>query len=1696
MTNDTFALFAGAAEIGAGISRSADNTTVFLTTTLPLNATITVFATSDVTDPSGNALADFSSTFTTGSAIETSRPQIVTQRPTGPGIPADANITLFANEPLNESTVADALYVSQNGVLVEGAVTTSGAGTAIHFNPAANFTPGATIQVFMTGDAQDTFGNALFDYSGSFTVAPDTTTQAPTIVRSSPVFYSFGNPTNAVIDIEFSEPLNSATVVSANLFVMNAANQPVAGTLTLRNGDRVVRFTLAQGVSFAPNNYNYVYLTNGLRDLQNTQFVATNFYFYTGAGSDVTPPVVTSVAPPDGAADVGINATVRLHLNETVNPVTVAAGTLTLSSSLGPIPTSATFNTGNTIVTLVPQVPLPASTPLTLSVNGVEDTAGNLIPPQTVQFTTGASVDTIRPSVIGTNVTAYGVNNVPTNTVFQVTFDEPMDVATVLSQTATFLYDYGFGYRPGSGSMSSDGRTFTFVPDSLLAVNRQHSLNMSNGFDLAGNQQNGFGTFFVTTLASDTTPPVVSAVNPVSGSTNVPRNARVEVRFSEAVSELSLGNVRLLSNGGTPVSVTRTLSDSNRVVTLRPNGLLAANRNYTISVDGVRDTSNNAMAAPFTSTFRTGSLTDLVAPTLVATSPVYGDYGVGLNLVARLVFSEPIDPLSVSAENFRLGLVQGGDYLDAVVVLAADRRSVTLTPAAPLLPYSQYYLYLVNFTDVAGNVGGGATIYFYTGGGFDSTAPTVVAVTPPNGGTGLPVNTRVTAVMSEAIDLTSVSATSIQLTPAAAGTVALAADRVTLTFVPTANLAPSTAYSIQISGLRDASANTMAPATFGFTTSASATPDTTAPSIVSRSPANGAAGIGVTSALTFTTSERITASAVGPGSVPVYAVLTGVGTFQLAGVYTVDATGTVVTFTVTGAFPANATIQWYTNGNSSIRDMAGLLLPSQFAQFTTANTPDVTGPTVQTVSPTNGATGVGPYAVVTLTFSESVNPNTINNNTVALFAGPTELSTSISRSTDNRMAFLTTTLPANSTITVVATSGITDMSGNALGTFSSTFTTLPEYDISRPSVITQRPTGSGVSRNTPITLFLNQAVNPATVPSALFVSQNAVLVTGTVSVDGSNQAITFTPNAPFAAAASIEVWLTSAARDFAGNLVNPHYGSFVIENDPTTSAPALTRTNPVQYSFGNPTNTVIELEFSEPLNPATVTSANVFVRDALNQPVPGDLSRRNGDRVVRFTLAQGVSFAPNNYNYVYYLSGLLDLQGSAVVGSNFYFYTGDTGDTTSPSVSAIAPAAGTTGVGVNGSIRITFSEAINAATISPDTVTISAGAALGTTFAIGSGNTLLTVTPQRPLPPGTLITVTVNGVQDVSGNAVPFTTSSFTTGNAPDTTGPTTIAYSIAYGDPNVPVNSIFEWSYSEPIDASSVIGQQNVLYDYTVGYLPGGTLSVSPDGRTVTFVPPANLTPGRAYQVGLGNVADLAGNVGGAFSLFFTTSTASDVTAPQVLAVTPASGLTGVPLNARIRIAFDEAISPTSLGNINVLVSGSPLIVTSRTPSNGDRMVTLTLSGLMAPNTTHTISIDGVKDRRGNPLTAPVTSTFTTGTGVDLVPLASTVTTSPPGNATGVGVGTAPSVTFSEAVDPTSVLLGGSSGLVLQVAATSQIVPVVYSFSADLRTVTLTPVSQLAAGTQYQLQVWSAVADLGGNTFPTFLQFLFTTQP
>jgi hypothetical protein len=221
--------------------------------------------------------------------------------------------------------------------------------------------------------------------------------------------------------------------------------------------------------------------------------------------------------------------------------------------------------------------------------------------------------------------------------------------------------------------------------------------------------------------------------------------------------------------------------------------------------------------------------------------------------------------------------------------------------------------------------------------------------------------------------------------------------------------------------------------------------DTTAPSVVATDPPTGATGVGVGSPVIVTWSEE-----VDPVSASLQVSLYNTGAV-VAG--SVAVTGNL--FSWTPATPMPGSTMMYVSGNA--QDLAGNTGSTPSISFTTAATPDTTPPSVLSVAPSDGSTGVSPRATIVLTFSESLNPSTVNNDTFTVFAGGSERTPSIYRSADNRTVSLLGTWPADALVTVVATAGVQDLSGNVLPEFASQFTTGPADDTTGPQVVSQRP---------------------------------------------------------------------------------------------------------------------------------------------------------------------------------------------------------------------------------------------------------------------------------------------------------------------------------------------------------------------------------------------------------------------------------------------------------------------------------------------------------------------------------------------------------------------------------------------------------------------------------------------------------------
>ena len=146
-------------------------------------------------------------------------------------------------------------------------------------------------------------------------------------------------------------------------------------------------------------------------------------------------------------------------------------------------------------------------------------------------------------------------------------------------------------------------------------------------------------------------------------------------------------------------------------------------------------------------------------------------------------------------------------------------------------------------------------------GGFTvntNAAPTVSSTTPAAGATNVAVTVKPTVTFSEKMDPATVTASTVRLIDStgaamaqAAGSPSLSADGLTATITPAANLGFVKTYRVNViggaSGVKDITGKTMASdytQSPGFTTAAA--PDTTAPTVSSTNPADGATNVLIT----------------------------------------------------------------------------------------------------------------------------------------------------------------------------------------------------------------------------------------------------------------------------------------------------------------------------------------------------------------------------------------------------------------------------------------------------------------------------------------------------------------------------------------------------------------------------------------------------------------------------------------------------------------------------------------------------------------------------------------------------------------------------------------------------------------------------------------------------------------------------------
>jgi Ice-binding-like/Bacterial Ig-like domain len=341
---------------------------------------------------------------------------------------------------------------------------------------------------------------------------------------------------------------------------------------------------------------------------------------------------------------------------------------------------------------------------------------------------------------------------------------------------------------------------------------------------------------------------------------------------------------------------------------------------------------------------------------------------------------------------------------------------------------------------------------------------------------------------------------------------------------------------------------------------------------------------------------------------------------------------------------------------------------------------------------------------------------------------------------------------------------------------------------------------------------------------------------------------------------------------------------------------------------------------------------------------------------------------------------------------------GSSGGSSGPRVFSTNPVNDATGVATNRKIAVTFTETMDATTITGESFTLSnetTGVAI--TSIVAYADRVATLSPEAILSNNTTYEATITtAAKNLAGTAVAAKAWKFMTGASTDTTAPTvetTVPADLATG---VDVNSAIIATFGEWMDPATLTGETFTLSNETTGATVECTVQsagASSGQFGVTFSPTSALTGLNTYEAKIKTAAkDLAGNALASAKIWKFTTGGADTTPPTVVSVVPVNNATGVDTADSVTAAFSEGMKSSTITNGTFILSTEAgVLVTGVVSLSGDKeTATFNPTGFLAYSTTYEARVTtGVTDLAGNPLAVAKTWKFRTaaaaGATVDL---------------------------------------------------------------------------------------------------------------
>ncbi len=559
---------------------------------------------------------------------------------------------------------------------------------------------------------------------------------------------------------------------------------------------------------------------------------AASGYYLDATPTDTTYPTATisySLAGPykEGTV-VTISATFSEAMKDSPVPMIALSGAATVGAT-NMTKVSSTFYTYSYTVG-------SGNGDVSVSLSTGTDLDGNTVRPTPTSGATFTIDNT--PPTVSAFTPADGATDVDTGRSVKVTFSEPMDPLTVTGST---FYINGVSATP---SYDAPSRTATIVPPQQLANSTVYNVTVSWVKDLAGNLLSSpVNWAFTTTAAPDTTPPTAAISYSPAGPYKAGTVVTITTTFSEAMATSPIPRIAL-SGAATLAAADMTRVDTNKYTYSYTVG--SGDGDVTVNLSNGTDMASTPNPVVSTPTGGATFTIDNTPPTVSSFTPANGANNVDTGSLVKVIFSEPMDPLSITSSTLYINGVSGTIGYDA------PSRTATITPAQQLANATGYDVTVSGVKDLAGNVlSTPVTSSFTTAGVPDTTPPTANLSYSPGGPYASGAVVTINATFSEAIAVSAPPKIALSGAASLSPTDMTRIDTSHYTYVYTVGSGNGDV-TVTLSNGTDLAGNSV---TSTPTSGGTFTIDNTPPAVLSVSPADGASEISINSSITSSFNE-------------------------------------------------------------------------------------------------------------------------------------------------------------------------------------------------------------------------------------------------------------------------------------------------------------------------------------------------------------------------------------------------------------------------------------------------------------------------------------------------------------------------------------------------------------------------------------------------------------------------------------------------------------------------------------------------------------------------------------------------------------------------------------------------------------------------------------------------------------------------